>query len=210
MKLTVLLGALIALPALGTDFFVPSLPALAQAFEIDAAGAQLAITTYFAGIAAGQLAWGPLSDRYGRKPVLLVGLGTMLAASLAALVAESLVALSVARLAQGLGMSAGAVMGRSVVRDLYAHEEAARMLAAMMIVFSVVPVSAPLAGVGLARLARDLRRHGAHRGGARRVGGARAGRVGAAGAPLGASAGDRAHLRAHPGRAPPTRRAPPR
>lgn len=146
MKLTVLLGALIALPALGTDFFVPSLPALAQSFEIDAAGAQLAITTYFAGIAAGQLAWGPLSDRYGRKPVLLLGLGTMLAASLAALVAESLAALSVARLAQGLGMSAGAVMGRSVVRDLYAHEEAARMLAAMMIVFSVVPVSAPLAG----------------------------------------------------------------
>ena len=150
MKLTVLLGALIALPALGTDFFVPSLPALAESFAVDAAGAQLTITTYFAGIAAGQLAWGPLSDRYGRKPVLLIGLATMLASSLAALAAESIVALSVARLAQGLGMSSGAVMGRSVVRDLYAHEEAARMLAAMMIVFSIVPISAPLAGALLA------------------------------------------------------------
>jgi DHA1 family bicyclomycin/chloramphenicol resistance-like MFS transporter len=146
MKLTVLLGALIALPALGTDFFVPALPALAESFSVDAGAAQLAITTYFAGIAAGQLVWGPLSDRYGRKPVLLVGLATMLASSLAALVAESLAVLSVARLAQGLGMSSGAVMGRSVVRDLYAHEQAARMLAAMMIVFSVVPITAPLAG----------------------------------------------------------------
>jgi len=146
MKLTVLLGALIALPALGTDFFVPALPALAESFAVDAGAAQLAITTYFVGIAAGQLVWGPLSDRYGRKPVLLVGLATMLASSLAALVAESLAVLSVARLAQGLGMSSGAVMGRSVVRDLYAHEQAARMLAAMMIVFSVVPITAPLAG----------------------------------------------------------------
>ena len=146
MKLTLLLGALIALPALGTDFFVPALPALAESFSVDAGSAQLAITTYFAGIAAGQLLWGPLSDRYGRKPVLMVGLATMLGASLAALFAESLGALSMARLAQGLGMSSGAVMGRSVVRDLYAHEEAARMLAAMMIVFSIVPVTAPLAG----------------------------------------------------------------
>jgi len=146
MRLTVLLGALIALPALGTDFFVPSLPALAESFSVDAGAAQLAITTYFAGLAAGQLLWGPLSDRYGRKPVLFAGLAIMLGSSLAALVAESLATLSVARLAQGLGMSSGAVMGRSVVRDLYAHEQAARMLAAMMIVFSVVPISAPLAG----------------------------------------------------------------
>jgi len=146
MKLTVLLGALIALPALGTDFFVPALPALAESFSVDAGAAQLAITTYFAGIAAGQLIWGPLSDRYGRKPVLLVGLATMLASSLAALAAESLAVLSLARLAQGLGMSSGAVMGRSVVRDLYAHEQAARMLTAMMIVFSIVPITAPLAG----------------------------------------------------------------
>jgi len=146
MRLTVLLGALIALPALGTDFFVPSLPALAASLSIDAAAAQLTVTTYFAGLAAGQLLWGPLSDRYGRKPVLFAGLAIMLGSSLAALLAESVASLSAARLAQGLGMSSGAVIGRSVVRDLYAHEQAARMLAAMMIVFSIVPITAPLAG----------------------------------------------------------------
>ena len=150
MKLTVLLGALIALPALGTDFFVPALPALAESYAVDAGAAQLTITTYFGGIAAGQLLWGPLSDRYGRKPVLLAGLATMLASSVAALAAESIVTLSAARAAQGLGMSAGAVMGRSVVRDLYAHDQAARMLSAMMVVFSVVPITAPLLGALLA------------------------------------------------------------
>jgi DHA1 family bicyclomycin/chloramphenicol resistance-like MFS transporter len=150
MKLTVLLGALIALPALGTDFFVPALPALAESLSVDAGAAQLTLTTYFVGLAAGQLMWGPLSDRYGRKPVLFAGLAIMLGSSLAALLAESVASLSAARLAQGLGMSSGAVIGRSVVRDLYVHEQAARMLAAMMIVFSIVPITAPLAGALLA------------------------------------------------------------
>ncbi len=72
LGLTVLLGALIALPALGTDMFVPpSLPLLAQALSAPVSEAQLALTTYFAGLAAGQPLWGPLSDRFGRKPVLL-------------------------------------------------------------------------------------------------------------------------------------------
>ena len=150
MKLTVLLGALIALPALGTDFFVPALPALAESLAVDAGAAQLTLTTYFAGLAAGQLLWGPLSDRYGRKPVLFAGLAIMLASSAAAIFAGSIASLSAARLAQGLGMSSGAVMGRAVVRDLYVHEQAARMLAAMMIVFSIVPITAPLAGALLA------------------------------------------------------------
>lgn len=150
MKLTVLLGMLIALPALGTDLFVPALPGLAASLGAQPAAAQLTLTTYFIGLAAGQLLWGPLSDRYGRKPVLLAGLAAMLAASLAAVLMESVASLSAARLCQGLGMSSGAVIGRSVVRDRYAQEQAARMLAAMMIVFSIVPITAPLAGALLA------------------------------------------------------------
>ena len=69
---------LIALPALGTDLFVPALPALARGLEVEVAAAQLTLTTYFFGLAGGQLLWGPLSDRFGRKPVLLSALVLML------------------------------------------------------------------------------------------------------------------------------------
>jgi MFS transporter, DHA1 family, multidrug resistance protein len=142
----VLLGVLIALPALGTDLFVPALPALTQALGTEVGAGQLTMTLYFIGLAAGQLVWGPLSDRYGRKPILLAGLGIMLAASLAAMLMETLVAVIAARLAQGLGMASGALIGRTIARDLYAHEHAAKLLSSMSVVFSIVPLAAPLAG----------------------------------------------------------------
>ena len=141
-----LLGALIALPALGTDLFIPALPALAQSLGVPVSAAQFTLTTYFIGVAAGQILWGPLSDRFGRKPVMLAGLLIMLAASLMAALVHSIAAVSVARLAQGLGMASGALIGRTIVRDLHSHEQAARLLARMTIVFSVVPIAAPLAG----------------------------------------------------------------
>jgi DHA1 family bicyclomycin/chloramphenicol resistance-like MFS transporter len=149
-RLTVLLGVLIALPALGTDLFVPALPVLAQALAVEVGAAQFTLTTYFIGLAAGMLLWGPLSDRYGRKPVLGAGLATMLAASLAATFVDSVGAVATARLVQGLAMSSGAVIARTVVRDLHAHERAARLLAAMTIVFSIVPIAAPLCGAAIA------------------------------------------------------------
>ena len=103
-----LLGVLIALPALGTDLFVPALPVLAQALAVEVGAAQFTLTTYFIGLAAGMLLWGPLSDRYGRKPVLCAGLATMLAVSLAAAFVDSVGAVATARLVQGLAMSSGA------------------------------------------------------------------------------------------------------
>jgi len=149
-RLTVLLGVLVALPALGTDLFVPALPVLAQALAVEVGAAQFTLTTYFIGLAAGMLLWGPLSDRYGRKPVLCAGLATMLAVSLAAAFVDSVGAVATARLVQGLAMSSGAVIARTVVRDLHAHEQAARLLAAMTIVFSLVPIAAPLSGAAIA------------------------------------------------------------
>jgi len=146
LRLTVLLGVLMALPALGTDLFLPALPVLAQALAADVAAAQLTLTTYFLGLAMGQLLWGPLSDRFGRKPVLLAGLFLLLASSLAAAAVNSVGAVTAARLVQGLATSSGAVIVRSIVRDLYAHEQAARLLASITIVFSIVPIAAPLGG----------------------------------------------------------------
>ena len=135
-----------ALPALGTDLFLPALPVLARALAADVGAAQLTLTTYFLGLAMGQLLWGPLSDRYGRKPVLIGGLSLLLVASLAAALMVSVGAVIAARLVQGLATSSGAVIVRSIVRDLYAHEQAARLLASITVVFSLVPICAPLAG----------------------------------------------------------------
>jgi len=150
LRLTVLLGVLVALPALGTDLFVPALPLLADALAVEAGAAQFTLTTFFIGLAAGMLLWGPLSDRYGRKPVLCAGLAAMLVASLVAAQVDSVGAVAAARLVQGLAMSSGAVIARTVVRDLHAHEQAARLLASMTIVFSIVPIAAPLTGAGIA------------------------------------------------------------
>ena len=149
LALTLLLGVLMALPALGTDLFLPALPVLAEALAADVAAAQLTLTTYFLGLALGQVLWGPLSDRFGRKPVLIAGLALLLASSLAAASMDSVGAVIAARLVQGLATSSGAVVVRSIVRDLYAHEQAARLLASITIVFSIVPIAAPLGGAAI-------------------------------------------------------------
>ena len=141
---------LIALAALGTDLYVPALPAVAEAFGSSVDAAQFTLTTFFVGFAAGQLLWGPLSDRYGRKPVLLAGLALALAAALAGAAAASVGEVAAARFAQGVGMASGPLVGRTIVRDLYSHEQAAVLLARMTIVFSVVPIAAPAAGAALA------------------------------------------------------------
>jgi DHA1 family bicyclomycin/chloramphenicol resistance-like MFS transporter len=130
--------------------FLPSVPVIARELGTHASGdagaAQLSITSYLLGLAIGQLAWGPLSDRHGRKPMLLAGLALFLVSSACGAAASSLPELVLLRFAQGLGMSSGPVIARSVVRDLYAREQAAQLLARMMAVFGVIPVAAPLLG----------------------------------------------------------------
>jgi DHA1 family bicyclomycin/chloramphenicol resistance-like MFS transporter len=126
--------------------FLPSVPVIARAFHSEPGAAQLAVTSYLLGLAAGQLCWGPLSDRYGRKPALLAGMALFLISSACASAAPSLQALVLLRFAQGLGMSSGPVVARSIVRDLYAREQAAQLLARMMSVFGIIPVAAPLMG----------------------------------------------------------------
>ena len=128
------------------DMFLPSVPVIAQSFGAEHGAAQLSITTYLLGLAIGQLTWGPVSDRFGRKPVLLAGLGLFFAASACGAAAESVQEIVLLRFAQGAGMSSGPVVARSIVRDLYAREQAAHLLARMMAVFGIIPVAAPLAG----------------------------------------------------------------
>lgn len=146
VALTLLLGILVALSALGTDLWVPALPDAAASFSAPVSATQFTLTTFFIGLAVGQLVWGPLSDRYGRRPVLITALATMLAVTATAPFAHSIGELSLLRLAQGVAMSGGVAMARSIVRDLHAHEQAARLLARMMVVFSIVPIGAPVLG----------------------------------------------------------------
>ena len=150
--LTILLGVLIALTPLGTDTWAPALAALGDSLGAPVRAAQLTVTAFFAGIAAGQLGWGPVSDRYGRRPCLLAGLALACAATAAGAAASGIEGVTLARFAQGLGMSCGPVIARSIVRDLHSHERAARLLSSMTIVFSVVPIAGPLVGAALLAL----------------------------------------------------------
>ena len=143
---TLLLGVLIALTALGMDMFLPSVPLIAQSFGAEPGAAQLAVTTYLLGLAVGQLSLGPLSDRFGRKPVLLAGVGLFFVSSACGAAADSVLEVALLRFAQGAGMSSGPVVARSIVRDLYAREQAAHLLSRMMAVFGIIPVAAPLVG----------------------------------------------------------------
>ena len=128
------------------DMFLPAVPVIARALGAEPGAAQHTVTAYLLGLAVGQLAWGPVSDRHGRKPVLLAGLGLFLVSSACAAAADSVQSLVLLRFAQGVGMSSGPVVARSIVRDLYAREQAAHLLTRMMAVFGVIPVAAPLVG----------------------------------------------------------------
>ena len=146
LALTLLLGILVALSALGTDLYVPALPDTAASFGAPVSATQLTLTTYFLGLALGQLLWGPLSDRYGRRPVLVAALVVMLGITAAAPFMPGIGELAALRLVQGFAMAGGVVIARSIVRDLHSHEQAARLLARMMVVFSFVPICAPISG----------------------------------------------------------------
>ncbi len=126
--------------------FLPAVPVIAHALDADPGATQLTVTTYLLGLAVGQLAWGPVSDRHGRRGVLMAGLALFLASSLGAAVSQSVQQVVVLRFLQGVGMSAGPVIARSIVRDLYAREQAAHLLSRMTAVFGIVPVAAPLIG----------------------------------------------------------------
>ena len=144
--MAVLLTAIVGLGALSIDMFLPSLPAMMRAFESDAATVQLTVTLFLAGLAASQLGWGPLSDRHGRRRVLLAGLAVYPAAGTACAFAPTMGALVTARVVQALGAGSGPVIARAIVRDLYEPERAARVLAAMGTAQALTPILAPILG----------------------------------------------------------------
>jgi len=135
---------------LAMHIFVPALPLAARALGATTHATQLTLSTYIAGLAVGQLVYGPISDRYGRRPVLITGMVLYTAASAACFFAPTIGILIVARLFQALGGCAGLVLGRAIVRDGASGAEAARKLSLMNLMTMAGPGLAPLLGSALA------------------------------------------------------------
>jgi DHA1 family bicyclomycin/chloramphenicol resistance-like MFS transporter len=146
LAMTATLAMLTALGPLSTDFYLPSVPDIARVFDAGTAGAQATLSAFLFGFAAGQIVYGPLSDRMGRKPVLLAGLFIFIAATLLCAFAPSIEALIGGRFLQALGASGPIVLGRAMVRDLYEGPRAGQELARMGMIMGVVPALAPVLG----------------------------------------------------------------
>lgn len=144
--LTVLLAALTALAPLSTDLYLPTLPDIGRAFGVSPAQVQLTMSAYLVGFAGGQIAYGPISDWYGRRSGFLVALSCYCVGSLICLVAPSIDVLIGARVLQAFGGSGAIVLARAVVRDLYSGARAGKELSLMGLVMAFGPVSAPLIG----------------------------------------------------------------
>ncbi len=146
LTVSVLLTAMVALGPISTDIYLPSLPAIGAALGVGQGQVQLTLSVFLAGFAVSQLACGPLSDRFGRRPVILAGLVLYLAASLACAAATSIEMLILARFCQAVGACVGPVLGRAAVRDIYGRERAARMLSYMGMVMALAPAFGPILG----------------------------------------------------------------
>ena len=144
--LTALLASLTAVGPLSTDMYLPSLPDIARDLGASTQQVQLTISSYLIGFACGQILYGPVSDRHGRKPVLLAAVALFCAATIVCMLATSVDMLIVARIAQALGGSGAVVVTRAIVRDLYSGARAGRELSVISSVMAVAPVLAPMAG----------------------------------------------------------------
>ena len=151
--LTLLLGMLLGLVSACIDSTLPALPAIQVSFSASASEVQMVLSGVMMGFVTGQIAAGPLADRFGRRPMLIAALSVFFAAALACAVSESLPVLYAARFAQGCAAVFGPVLARTIVRDLHANEAAARLMGRVTLAFAVMPILMPLLGGQLVGLA---------------------------------------------------------
>lgn len=144
--LYVILVAVSTTGPLAMNIFVPSIPGLMAEFSASSGTVQLTLTVYLAGLAVSQLAYGPLSDIYGRRPVMLTGLSLYVVASFMCAFATSIETLMAARFIQALGGASGMVLGRAIVRDLHGREASASILGYITMAWVLVPMFAPALG----------------------------------------------------------------
>jgi len=146
LRFALILGAMTAILPAAVDMYLPALPNLAESLSVDPSRVQLTLSAFFVGVAGGQLLHGPLSDRYGRKPLMLIGLALYVLASAGCAMATSVEALTVLRFVQALGACAGMVIALAVIRDAFPPQEGAKMISRMLLVGGLAPILAPFIG----------------------------------------------------------------
>ncbi|MEP3304584.1 MAG: MFS transporter, partial [Roseibium sp.] len=128
------------------NIFLPSLAGMVEAFDTTTATVQLTMSVYFAAVALAQIFLGPLSDRYGRRPVILAGMALYVVGSVLCLLAPTIEILILARVVQAIGGCAGLSLGRAIVRDLYERDKAASMIGYVTMGMTVGPMLGPVFG----------------------------------------------------------------
>ncbi|MBO4226219.1 multidrug effflux MFS transporter [Bradyrhizobium neotropicale] len=141
-----LLVAMTGVAPISLYMLVPALPVLATTFDRDISIAQMTVSLFMVGIACSQLIMGPLSDKFGRRPVLLAGLGLMVVAGIGSIFAETLPQLIAARFFQALGGASGMVVSRAIIRDLYSRDRVGAMISLVIAVMMIAQMLSPLTG----------------------------------------------------------------
>ena len=145
-RMIILLAAVSALGPVGMQILLPALPVIKQTFDVSNDVAQLTLSLSMLAIAIGTLVYGPLSDKYGRKRVMLAGIVITLIGSIVCFIADSIVLLISGRFIQAFGGAVGLVLARAIVRDVYGADEAARVIATLVMVMVVLPMMSPALG----------------------------------------------------------------
>lgn len=146
LSIVVILGLLAMLMPLSIDMYLPALPVIAGEFSVPAGSAQMTLSTYILGFAVGQLLYGPMADSLGRKPVILGGTLVFAAAAVACALSQTIDMLIAMRFFHGLAAAAASVVINALMRDIYPKEEFSRMMSFVMLVTTIAPLVAPMAG----------------------------------------------------------------
>ena len=144
-----LIAAMMTMTAMTIDINLPAIPATAADLGASLTTTQLSVTIFFGGFAVGQLVWGPLSDRRGRKPCLLIGTSIYVVATVGCALAPNIATLLSLRAVEGFGAGAGSILGRVIIRDLFEGPQMARMLSLVMAAFITAPIVAPTIGAAI-------------------------------------------------------------
>ena len=141
------MALLMSMTAMSIDIMLPALPEIGMSLGVpDTAQLPLVVTIFMVGMAIGQLVWGPLADRFGRRRPLLLGLALFVLATIVAVTTQNFSQLLAARFLQGIGGSVGRIIVTAIVRDLFVGRQMARVMSMIMMVFILVPILAPAVG----------------------------------------------------------------